>query len=165
MNRIAGRSRFVLILAAVLVLGLVIFSGEYLFQAKEWVVFPGSPHVYRGSNLNCGVVTDRTGAVLLDATDGRTYSDDRTVRLATLHLLGDREGYISAPAVSEYSSQMVGFDLINGVAQENGRTGAEPCAQHQKYRAGHVAPAVFLQKILQHKASIRVSRETLDCEK
>ena len=82
MNRIAGRSRFVLILAAVLVLGLVIFSGEYLFQAKEWVVFPGSPHVYRGSNLNCGVVTDRTGAVLLDATDGRTYSDDRTVRLA-----------------------------------------------------------------------------------
>ena len=24
---------------------------------------------------------------LLDATDGRTYSDDRTVRLATLHLL------------------------------------------------------------------------------
>ncbi len=47
MNRIAGRSRFVLILAAVLVLGLVIFSGEYLFQAKEWVVFPGSPHVYR----------------------------------------------------------------------------------------------------------------------
>lgn len=59
MNRIAGRSRFVLILAAVLVLGLVIFSGEYLFQAKEWVVFPGSPHVYRGSNLNCGVVTDR----------------------------------------------------------------------------------------------------------
>ena len=103
MNRIAGRSRFVLILAAVLVLGLVIFSGEYLLQAKEWVVFPGSPHVYRGSNLNCGVVTDRTGAVLLDATDGRTYSDDRTVRLATLHLLGDREGYISAPAVSEYS--------------------------------------------------------------
>ena len=33
MNRIAGRSRFVLILAAVLVLGLVIFSGEYLLQA------------------------------------------------------------------------------------------------------------------------------------
>lgn len=123
MNRIAGRSRFVLILAAVLVLGLVIFSGEYLLQAKEWVVFPGSPHVYRGSNLNCGVVTDRTGAVLLDATDGRTYSDDWTVRLATLHLLGDREGYISAPAVSEYSSQMVGFDLINGVYSTSGTGG------------------------------------------
>ena len=79
--------------------------------------------MYRGSNLNCGVVTDRTGAVLLDATDGRTYSDDRTVRLATLHLLGDREGYISAPAVSEYSSQMVGFDLINGVYSTSGTGG------------------------------------------
>ena len=35
MNRIAGRSKFALILAAVLVLGLVIFLGEYLFQAKD----------------------------------------------------------------------------------------------------------------------------------
>ena len=70
MNRIAGRSRFVLILAAVLVLGLVIFSGEYLLQAKEWVVFPGSPHVYRGSNLNCGVVTDRTACGNFEAEVG-----------------------------------------------------------------------------------------------
>lgn len=123
MNRIAGRSKFVLILAAVLVLGLVVFSGEYLFQARDWVVFPGSPHVYRGSNLNCGVVTDRTGTVLLDATDGRVYSADRTLRMATLHLLGDREGYISAPAVSEYSSQMVGFDLLNGVYSTSGTGG------------------------------------------
>lgn len=42
MNRIAGRSRFVLILGCRLVLGLVIFSGEYLLQAKEWVVFPAA---------------------------------------------------------------------------------------------------------------------------
>ena len=42
MIELRAGSRFVLILAAVLVLGLVIFSGEYLLQAKEWVVFPGS---------------------------------------------------------------------------------------------------------------------------
>lgn len=45
MNRIAGRSKFALILAAVLVLGLVIFLGEYLLQAKDWVVFP-AVHMY-----------------------------------------------------------------------------------------------------------------------
>lgn len=123
MNRIAGRSKFALALAAVLVLGLVIFCGEYLFQAKDWVVFPGSPHVYRGSNLNCGVVTDRSGTVLLDSTDGREYSEDRTLRMSTLHLLGDRDGYISAPALAGYSSQMVGFDLLNGVYSTSGTGG------------------------------------------
>ena len=123
MNRIAGRSKFALILAAVLVLGLVIFLGEYLFQAKDWVVFSGSPHVYTGNNLNCGVVTDRNGTVLLDATDGRQYSDDVMLRMATLHLLGDRDGYINAPAVSQYSSQMVGFDLVNGIYSTSGTGG------------------------------------------
>ena len=87
------------------------------------MVFSGSPHVYTGNNLNCGVVTDRNGTVLLDATDGRQYSDDVMLRMATLHLLGDRDGYINAPAVSQYSSQMVGFDLVNGIYSTSGTGG------------------------------------------
>lgn len=123
MNRIAGRSKFALILAAVLILGLVVFFAEYLFQAHNWVVFSGSPHVYTGSNLDCGLVVDRNGTLLLDATDGRTYAESATLRKSTLHLLGDRYGYIDAPALSEYSSQMVGFDLLNGVYTTNGTGG------------------------------------------
>lgn len=124
MNRIAGRSKIALLLAGILLLGLVIFLGEFLIQAKSWVVFPGSPHVYTGSNLDCGVITDRNGTVLLDSTDGRTYSDDITLRQSTLHLLGDRYGYISAPALSGFSSEMVGFDLLNGVYSPNGTGGS-----------------------------------------
>ena len=71
MNRIASRSKFSLILAGLLVLGLVLFAGQYGFQAKDWVVFQGNPHVYSGGNMNCGIVTDRTGTLLMDATDGR----------------------------------------------------------------------------------------------
>ncbi|MFR8332379.1 MAG: hypothetical protein ACLU9S_08450 [Oscillospiraceae bacterium] len=58
------------------------------------------------------MVTDRTGTVLLDATDGRVYSADRTLRMATLHLLGDREGWHqrSRPCPGT-GGQMVGFDL------------------------------------------------------
>ncbi len=115
MNRIAGRSKIALILAGLLLLGIVIFSGEYVFQADDWAIFPGSPHVYKGPNLNCGVVTDRSGTVLLDSTDGRNYADDEELRAATMHLLGDRYGYISAPALAGYSSEMLGFDLVNGI--------------------------------------------------
>ena len=99
MNRVARRARFALILAVILVGGLAFFLGEYLLNAGTWVVFSGSPHVYRGGNLNSGVVTDRAGEVLLDMTDGRSYSGDWELREATLHILGDREGNISAPAL------------------------------------------------------------------
>ena len=123
MNRIAGRAKIAWLLAGALVLGLVIFLGEYLFQAKDWVVFSGSPHVYSGSNLDCGTVLSRDGVVLLDSSDGRVYSDELSLRRSTLHLLGDRYGYISAPALAGYSSEMVGFDLLNGIYSASGTGG------------------------------------------
>jgi len=123
MNKIALRSKFTLLLAAVLCVGMVFFIGEYLVNAKDWVVFQGSPHVYSGTSMNCGVITDRTGEVLLDATDGRQYADSALLRRATLHILGDRKGNILAPAVSEHSDQMVGFDLFNGIYSMNGKGG------------------------------------------
>ena len=61
MNRVAKRSTIALLLALVLVVGMILFSGEYLLKADDWAVFPGSPHVYTGSNIGCGVITDREG--------------------------------------------------------------------------------------------------------
>ena len=115
MNRVARRARFALILAVILVGGLAFFLGEYFLNAGKWVVFSGSPHVYSGGNLNSGVATDRDGEILLDMNHGRNYSGDWELREATLHILGDRDGNISAPALGYYSSQMVGFDPVNGI--------------------------------------------------
>lgn len=123
MNRIAKRTFCALFLALVLVLGLVFFLVEYALDAKQWVVFPGSPHVYRGANLDCGIITDRSGLTLLDSTDGRVYHDDATVRKATLHLLGDRYGYISASALAGFSDKIVGFDYLNGLYTTSGTGG------------------------------------------
>ena len=124
MNRVAGRSTIALLLALVLVAGMALFAVEYLFQADEWAVFQGNPHVYTGSNIGCGVITDRSGVMLLDATGNRKYAEDYATRLATLHWLGDRSGYISAPAVTYYSEEMAGYDLINGLYAYSG-TGGE----------------------------------------
>ena len=124
MNRVAKRSTIALLLALVLVVGMILFSGEYLLKADDWAVFPGSPQVYTGSNIGCGVITDREGVLLLDATGKRVYADDLELRLATLHWLGDRSGYISAPAVTYYSQDMAGYDLVNGLYSYSG-TGGE----------------------------------------
>ena len=115
MRKISNRAFLAAALAAALLLGLLVFCGEYFVNAKHWVSFPGSPHVYTGVNPDCGRIYDRNGTILLDTNDGRVYSADASVRVSTMHLLGDRDGYISAPLLKTYASKMIGFDVVNGL--------------------------------------------------
>ena len=115
MKRISHRMLFLMILMAVLAVGLGFFTVRYFLHAGDWVTFSGSPHVYAGSNLSTGKVVDRNGVLLLDSTDGRTYSEDADLRRSTMHLLGDRYGYISAPVLNEYADALVGFSPVNGL--------------------------------------------------
>lgn len=123
MNRVTKRTWLMGLFLLVLLGGMAFFLWEYATQADDWVVFSGSPHVYNNANIGCGTVTDRSGTVLLDVTENRTYSADMTTRQSTLHWLGDRKGYISASAVSNYAAEMAGFDLINGVYDGSGAGG------------------------------------------
>ena len=122
MNRIASRAMILILIVALLLGGFGFFVAEYITKADEWVVFEGSPHVYTGGNIGCGAVTDRSGVLLLDLNEGRTYSNLLSLRQATVHWIGDRYGSISAPALPYYSGKMVGYDLVNGV-YSYGQTG------------------------------------------
>lgn len=115
MNRVAGRAGIVLLLALLLIVGVVFFVVEYTISADQWVIFPGSPHVYSGGRIGRGTVTDAQGTVLLHMSGDRTYADDAQLRAATVHWLGDRTGSVSAPALTRYAAELTGFDLINGV--------------------------------------------------
>ena len=99
MNRVANRTTLALMLALILIGGMLFFLAEFLFRADDWTVFEGTPHIYNGTNIGCGGIYARDGEVLLSALDGREYSDDADIRKSTLHWLGDRAGYISAPVV------------------------------------------------------------------
>lgn len=116
MRKVSKRSAVVLVLALLVLAGLAAFLVQYALQAQDWVTFPGSPHVYTGNNLTTGLVRDRSGTMLLRNEDGvRSYSGDETLRRATLHLLGDRYGYIPSPMLSAYADQMAGFSPVQGV--------------------------------------------------
>ena len=123
MNRITKRVWFALLLAIALAVGVGAFGVRYFLKAGQWVTFSGSPHVYSGGNLNSGIVTDRDGTVLLDATDGRVYSDSQLLREATLHILGDRDGFIPSWILEEYSDQLIGYSLLNGTYSMKGGAG------------------------------------------
>lgn len=124
MNRVASRAGITVLIALLLIAGLGFFVAEYVTQAEQWVVFPGSPHVYTGGNLGCGIVEDRNGIQLLNLENGRTYADNAALRASTVHWLGDRYGSISAPALASHAGDMTGYDLVNGVyayAEAGGR--------------------------------------------
>lgn len=127
MNRIESRTWIALVLVAVLVGGMVFFLWEYSTEAGEWVLFPGSPHVYTGGKLAGGIVTDREGTVVLDLSGTRIYGETPAARMAMLHWLGDRQGNISTPIFDCYARTMSGYDLLNGV-----------------YRYGSAAPVMEL---------------------
>ncbi len=123
MNRIMRRARLLLVLILILSLGLGFFLGEYLITGENWILFPGSPHIYNVGNIGCGTITDRNGILLLDMTGSRTYSDNIPLRRSVMHWLGDRQGRISAPAISHYADKIAGFDLLNGVYAYGGTGG------------------------------------------
>lgn len=122
MNKVAGRAGITMIIALVLLIGFGFFLAEYFMQAGEWAVFKGSPHVYNGSNIGCGLTTDRNGVLLLDLAGDRTYAADEVLRRATVHWVGDRKGSVSAPALSYHAKELAGYDLLSGV-YAYGRTG------------------------------------------
>lgn len=115
MKRISKRSAVLMILLAVLAAGAVFFGVRYVMYSGQWAVFSGSPHLYQGGNISDGLVTDRGGVKLLDGTDGRSYAEDETLRRATMHLLGDRYGYIDAPMLDPYTDKIAGHNIINGL--------------------------------------------------
>ena len=119
MNKIASRGAIVFLLILVLVGGLAFFIFEYVVKSPDWITFSGSPHIYNGDNIGCGFVTDRSGVPILDLNGGRVYSTDEELRKATVHWVGDRKGSVNAPALSQYSAELAGFDLLNGVGQRS----------------------------------------------
>ncbi len=123
MNRIMGRAKMLILLILALAVGMSVFVGEYFIQSGNWILFPGSPHVYSAGNLGCGIVADRSGALLMDLTGDRTYAENEVLRKSVLHWLGDRKGSISAPALPYYADEISGFDPVSGVYAYGGTGG------------------------------------------
>ncbi len=123
MNRVAHRTTIALLLALILLGGMGFFLVEFMAEGADWAVFQGNPHVYNGTNIGTGIITDRDGALLLSAVDGWNYSEDPMIRESTVHWLGDRYGYISAPTVAYYAEAMAGYNMLNGLYSYSDRGG------------------------------------------
>lgn len=117
MKMITKRGIFLWILCALFLIGLGFLTYSLVTDGSSWVMKPYNHHVYsNGQLIAAGDVKDVNGVVLSKTEDGeRVYNEDKTVRLSTLHAVGDPKGFISNGAQSAFKSQLVGYNVFTGV--------------------------------------------------
>ena len=113
MNRVANRAWGATILAVLLFLGLCVIVLRYVRDSQEWFLHQSNATVYTNGHLNSGKVYDRTGQLLVDASDGREYPDDALLRSSTIHLLGDVQGNIPDYIFENFHEILTFLQTIN----------------------------------------------------
>ncbi len=123
MNRSIRRSAFVLGVTFLFLLGIVFFYFRLAVNGEKWVAYPANKHIYTNGQLTkAGKITDRSGTVLAKTSKGkRVFNNNKSVRLATVHTVGDVKGYVSTGAHSAFLNELCGYDAVNGVYNVSGK--------------------------------------------
>lgn len=102
--------------------GLLLFYGQLAFRGDNWATYPTNRHLYTDGRLvKAGTITDRNGTVLAKTENGvRSFHADETVRRATVHAVGDLEGFVATGVHNAFLKELTGYDLINGTYNMSG---------------------------------------------
>lgn len=119
MKQMSLRAIVMLIISGVFLAGLIVFCCFYVTDASDWALYPANTHLFNDGQISrAGKITDRNGTVLAQTVDGRRiYHDSRSIRKATLHAVGDLDGFIKTGLQSQYLGALCDYNLIDGVYQ------------------------------------------------
>lgn len=117
MKMITKRGIFLWILCALFIAGIGFLTFSLVTESSDWVMKTYNRHVYSdGQLIAAGEIRDKNGVVLSESKDGkRVYSEDKETRLSTLHVVGDTRGFISTGVQTQFESQLVGYNVVDGV--------------------------------------------------
>lgn len=117
MNNTTKRAYFLYIFILVFIVGLGAMVYSFIANGGDWISNRVNRHIYtNGQIASAGTIYDCNGVALAYSEDGvRKYNEDSAIRKATLHTVGDTASYISTGVQSVYSSNLSGYDFVNGV--------------------------------------------------
>ncbi len=117
MKMITKRGIFLWILCALFLAGLIFMTCSLVGNGSEWVMKSYNRHVYRdGQLIAAGQIKDRDGTVLVETKDSqRAYNESKKTRIANLHAVGDKRGFIATGVQSVFESELVGYNILFGV--------------------------------------------------
>ena len=117
MKKIERRTVVCLALTLLLLLGLGLFVVRFFWDGEDWASFAANRHLYNSQGqLSVGRVLDRDGDVLtwVDESGNRQYYANQTVRMATLHAVGDPNGAIGTSALVAFAGELSGYNFLTG---------------------------------------------------
>ncbi|MBR4868075.1 MAG: penicillin-binding protein, partial [Clostridia bacterium] len=117
MKQILSRSWVLILVLVLFCTGLFLLYGQLAVLGPKWVAYPTNRHIYKDGHLTKGgTITDRNGIVLCQTVNGvRSYHEDETIRKATVHTVGDLDGFVSTGVHAVFWKEVTGYDPINGV--------------------------------------------------
>ena len=123
MNKILKRSTLLLIIIFIFIASLLLYYVSLAFSGGDWATYPANQHIYsNGILVKAGAITDRNGVVLAKTENGkRVYNKSSDIRKATVHAVGDLNGFVSTGMHSAYLKELCGYDPINGVYNLSGK--------------------------------------------
>lgn len=133
-----------------IILGFFAGLGYFLFgMATKGGMYAAQPYnkhlTANGQGSYTGAITDASGTVLLKSENGKqTYNSDEKIRRATVHIVGDTNGYISTGIQYNYRSQLAGYNPITGLAQP---MGSKPTGSNIKLTVNSSLCKLALEKL------------------
>lgn len=121
MKKVKRRAMSVLAIILCLMIGVSVFTYRFFSQGSQWVNFTANKHIYSNGVLIGGAIYDRDGNPLVHTVDGvRKYSDNESVRCATMHIVGDKKSNIATSLQKVYADELMGYNTINGTYSVSG---------------------------------------------
>lgn len=117
MKKVSRRAMVLYAVVAAFLIGVGILFFTFFTNADAWSMKKANRHLYTsGALTTAGTIYDANGTVLAETKDGaRRYNKNKTVRLATLHVLGDAEGFIATGVHTSYKDELTGYSFIDGI--------------------------------------------------
>lgn len=113
-------SRRALVLYAIILFflagcGLLFYN--LVTHSEEWAMNKANRHLYdSGSLATAGDILDVNGLVLVTTENGnRVFNEDQSIRMATLHTVGDSSGHIACSVQTAFKDEITGYTLKDGV--------------------------------------------------
>ncbi len=118
MNTVNKRAYFLYAVLAAFFVGFVILIYMFISNGSDWATQKANKHLYsQGSISAAGSIYDSDGETLATTVDSkRKYNESSTVRKATLHTVGDLNGYIATGVQYTYRHTLTGYDFVNGIS-------------------------------------------------
>ncbi len=116
MHNTVKRAFLLLFVVGAFVAGTVILGFSFFRNSEEWATHRANNHLYSGGQISAaGTIYDCNEKILAQTKDNKRYfSTDSAVRKATLHAIGDTEGFMSTGVHALFESELTGYNIVSG---------------------------------------------------